>query len=97
MPTVGHTRTTQTSPSDRIDGSYKLVEMPVSAIPESEWEIWQDKVDEYASRPTPFPPVVLDNNLSFIDGGHRHAAAIDRGDKTIMAFLPTRRKTKAAS
>lgn len=73
---------------DRIEGDYVLVQVPVASIPESEWETNEELAQRFASTKTPFPPVVLDTQLSFIDGGHRHRAAQIRGDSTIRAFVP---------
>jgi len=45
-------------------------------------------VAEYASRPTPFPPIELlsPGNPSILNGNHRVCAAILRGDKQIAAI-----------
>jgi len=74
--------------SDRINGDYVLVNVPVTDIAPSEWELFGDKIDMFKNKQTPFPPIVLDRNLSFIDGGHRHHAALERGDRTILALMP---------
>ena len=53
-----------------------------------------DKVREYAGRHHP-PPIVFtaeygvpDPDLVLLDGHHRLAAAIERGDETIEAWVP---------
>lgn len=74
---------------DRIaDEPFVLVNAMVASIPESEWAMCEETAAEYASMRTPFPPVVLTGKLSFVDGGHRHCAAILRRDLTIRAFIP---------
>src|SRR5690606_35925616 len=74
---------------DRIpDGPFVLMEIPVGAVPESEWEIDEEKAEEYARRPSLLPPGVLSEDLGFVDGGHRHKAAQVRGDLTFRAFVP---------
>jgi predicted GIY-YIG superfamily endonuclease len=47
---------------------------------------------EYAKLKTPFPPVVLDESGTPIDGLHRCYAAILRGDEKIWAFVPIARR-----
>jgi len=74
--------------SDRINGDYVLTLLKVADIPESEWDIDPENVAAYAKLTTAFPPVVLDHHRSFIDGGHRHAAAVLRNDETILAWIP---------
>jgi hypothetical protein len=72
----------------RIAGDYMLVNLPIAEVPESEWEISDEKAAAYAAMLTPLPPVVLDRNLSFVDGGHRHVAAQLRGASHLAAFVP---------
>ena len=60
----------------RIAGDYMLVNLPIAEVPESEWEISDEKAAAYAAMLTPLPPVVLDRNLSFVDGGHHSALPI---------------------
>lgn len=73
---------------ERVDGDHVLLSVPVSALPESEWSLHRNVAEAYAARSTPFPPVVVDARLSFVDGGHRHLSARLRGDRTIRAFVP---------
>ena len=73
---------------DRIEGVYKLTEISPDDIGESEWEIDDWKVDEYANKSTEFPPIVIDSDGNIIDGGHRLEAARIRGDEKILVFIP---------
>jgi hypothetical protein len=72
----------------RIDGVYKLIHINPIEIDSSEWDIDDDKVNEYAAISTQFPPIVIDQNGSIVDGGHRLEAAKQRGDDYIAVFIP---------
>lgn len=72
---------------DRIDGVYKLVEMNPANIDESEWDVSEAKVSRYAALPGEYPPIVVDNLGCIVDGGHRHAAALERGDHAMKVFM----------
>lgn len=75
--------------SDRIeDCNFVMLRVPPAALEESEWEVSEAVAREYAARSTPFPPIVVDSSGSFIDGGHRHRAAILRGDSLIPVLAP---------
>jgi len=73
----------------RLAEKYVLLEMSPDAIPESEWLIDEDLVRRYADTTGPFQPIVVDESLGIIDGGHRLEAASFRGDHTIQVFVPT--------
>ena len=63
----------------RIAGNFFCVEICPSKLNESEWSIDDEKVEKYVSfikAGSPVPAVVVDYHGSFIDGGHRHAAAL---------------------
>lgn len=47
-----------------------------------------EAVRAYAARKSPFPAIIIDEHGDIIDGNHRVAAAVKRGDKTIEAFVP---------
>ena len=72
----------------RISGDYVLMPVPVTCLPDSEWETCEARAAMYATRPGVFLPIVVDAQFSFIDGGHLHRAAQIRGDRTILAFVP---------
>lgn len=46
-------------------------------------------VGRYSEMKTPFPPIVLDSTGYVVEGVHRLYAAKRRGDKTILAYVPT--------
>jgi preprotein translocase subunit YajC len=75
---------------------YELRDVPLSEIPD-----WgcndEDLASEYASLSTPFPAIVLNPDWEIIDGCHRYAAALKRGDKTIPAYVPVKKSVTAAS
>ena len=45
------------------------------------------KVKQYSALKTAAPPVVVDSNGMIIDGYHRVNAAVDRGERTIQAYV----------
>lgn len=48
----------------------------------------QSLIDHYATQPTSTaPPIIIDDTGLVIDGHHRLAAAVERGDKTIKAYV----------
>ena len=60
----------------------------------------EDIIDEYADLPSETAPAIVavpadepgESRLDVIDGGHRHQAAEQRGDRTILAYVPVRRR-----
>ena len=74
----------------RLCGDFACVLLPPARIDPSSYSIETDTVDEYASRirngSVP-PPVVLDYDGDFIDGGHRHAAALAAGAGEMLALV----------
>jgi hypothetical protein len=75
---------------------FVLKEVNLSDI-DAEWNRSEDRINEYAKMTTSMPPVVLDDNLTVIDGTHRVHAAIQRGEKTIRAFVPVAPKLKTTA
>lgn len=71
---------------DRINGVYQYLELNPNSIPESEWDINDDKVEMLSKSTKEFPPIVINNDNQIVDGGHRLAASKIRGDKTIKTF-----------
>jgi hypothetical protein len=71
---------------DRITGYFDCILMNPRNIPESSYMIDDDKVDDMARLDTEFPPIVVSRNLDIIDGGHRLAASVKRGDKEIKVL-----------
>lgn len=51
-----------------------------------------ERIREYAEEKTPFPPIVVNRRGQIVDGFHRAAAALYRGDKTIPAYTPVTEK-----
>jgi len=74
----------------RICGEFLCVAVNPSNIDESSYSIDDDVVAEYAGMircgSVP-PPIVLDYDGDFIDGGHRHASAIMAGLTEIVALV----------
>jgi hypothetical protein len=60
---------------DRIDGTFLMMEIDPASIESSEWDIDEEKVQEFSELTTEIPPIVLDEDGSIIDGGHRLEAA----------------------
>jgi hypothetical protein len=52
------------------------------------WETMGSVSQEYADMQENFPPIVVDSDLTVIDGYQRVAAAEIRGEDTIRAFVP---------
>lgn len=76
--------------SHRICGDFLCVELPTARLAKSEWHLEDRLVEHYAELAksgSAFPAVVLDFHGSFIDGGHRHAAALAAGTPTILALI----------
>jgi len=71
---------------DRVEGIFIFVERDPNDIDESEWDVNDWKVEHLAKSNKEYPPIVIDANDRIIDGGHRLAAAVKRGDKTIKLF-----------
>lgn len=68
--------------------SYKLKSLPLSTINLRKFDVLDDLVDAYASKNTPFPPIVYDPIRKIvIDGMHRVNAAKKRGDDSILALV----------
>ena len=79
----------------------KLVQIPIDMIEHGEsimpggkltWPGAKEKIQEYASRKTPLPPIDVMSNESGIpwmvaDGSHRLEAAKLKGQKTISAYV----------
>jgi hypothetical protein len=70
----------------RVSGYFNCLMMNPRDIPESPYEINDEHVAELAATREPFPPIVLDKHLDIIDGGHRLAAAVRRGDREIKVL-----------
>jgi hypothetical protein len=76
---------------------YELKDLPLSGLPEeSEFDIDDDKVEEFAALTTPFPPIVVGKDGEVIDGGHRLLAARKRGDTTLPVYVPLTPKAARA-
>lgn len=73
---------------DRIEGIYKLEKMHPQDIESSEWNLDDDKLEDFSSLNTQSPPIVIDRNGSIVDGGHRLEVAKQRGDDYILVFIP---------
>lgn len=71
---------------DRVSGIFICLELNPNDIPESEWDISDDKVNILSKSIKAFPPIVIDKKMNIIDGGHRLLASIKRGDKKIKVL-----------
>jgi hypothetical protein len=70
---------------------YELRDVPLDQVgePRGRAGIDPERVNEYAKQPAESsPPVVLGSDSRPIDGKHRVAAALRRGDETIKAYVP---------
>jgi GNAT superfamily N-acetyltransferase/RNA:NAD 2'-phosphotransferase (TPT1/KptA family) len=81
---------------DGYGSQYTLREFSLSRLkPGDDWN--PELSDQYAKRPTPFPPIILGYDFNWTtrrkklvikDGNHRVDAAKSRGDKSIQAYVP---------
>ena len=77
---------------DRIDeyDRYKLKEIPISKLNLEEWDLDDSYVDIYKGKflqNKDYPPIVIDDEYSIIDGLHRTVALKESGLEKIMAFV----------
>lgn len=63
----------------------------LAPIPESLKQAMRRQAEMYVHTTTPFPPIVLDGDMTLLDGWHRTAAARLRGNETILALVPAGR------
>jgi hypothetical protein len=63
---------------DRVSGVFQCIEVDPKTIPESEWHVEPEKVNQMIKMPRDIPPIVVDKQNNIIDGGHRLAAAVQR-------------------
>lgn len=67
---------------------YDLKYVPVAALAEnSDYEVYEDKVEEFAEYETPMPPIIIGEDGDIIDGNHRMLAARKRGDAGVLAYV----------
>ncbi len=68
---------------------YELKSVPISSLPQDEWDCDEDQAEEYSQLPADTsPPIIYDPiNDSIIDGTHRLHAAKMRGDRHILAYV----------
>ncbi len=68
--------------------TYDLKWVSMADLPEtSEYDVEEDKVEEFAEKTTPVPPIVIGEGGEIIDGGHRMLAARKRGDAGMLAYV----------
>lgn len=68
---------------------FVLTQVPIAAIKDvGDYE--NERIDDYAMRSTPFPPIVMWSDSSILDGQHRVNAARQRGDTHIAAYKKVR-------
>lgn len=77
---------------DRIEqySNYKLEKVPIDRLDLSEWELYDDTIEEYTEEyeeTKEYPPIVLDSDYGIIDGIHRANAICDAGESEILAFV----------
>jgi hypothetical protein len=77
---------------DRLNeyDKYILKKIKISDIDLEEWQIDEDDIELYKDMyltNKDYPPIVVDKNLSIIDGTHRANAIFNVGEKTILAFV----------
>lgn len=78
------------------DKQYVLKDVPVDSLTtRGSTEFKQGSIDKYAKMPgDKAPPVVADSGGQIIDGNRRLAAAQQRGDATIKAYVPMEEAAK---
>jgi hypothetical protein len=77
-------------------GDYKLVRVPLTRIKKSRYcTPDEDLAESYSEIKGEFPPIVLDDSYTLIDGQHRALAAEMRGDKDIRAYVPVKPNKRA--
>ena len=70
---------------------YKLINIDANLIDADMWNSDDDLVgdyEEYIKRKPNYPPIVLDDDNTIIDGTHRAKALKNLGHKTIKAWVP---------
>jgi hypothetical protein len=70
---------------------YKLMDVDANLIDADMWNSDDDLVgdyEEYTQRKPDYPPIVLDDDNTIIDGTHRAKALKNLGHKTIKAWVP---------
>jgi len=86
-----HSQHDEFEDDDRVDGNFQLIAVDPNSIEDSEWSISDTKVQSLSQSDKQFPPIVIDDQGSIIDGGHRLAAAKLRRDKQILVFKPVKK------
>lgn len=76
--------------SERVTGIFQCIEVDPKTIPESEWHIEPSKVDMLSQSARDFPPIVIEKDGTILDGGHRLAAAIQKGIPKIKVLKQVR-------
>jgi hypothetical protein len=70
---------------------YELMDVDANLINADMWNSDDDLVgayEDYARRKPDYPPIVLDDKYTIIDGTHRTKALKNLGHKTIKAWFP---------
>ena len=70
---------------------YKLIDVDANLIDADMWNSDDDLVgdyEKYTQRKPDYPPIVLDDDNTIIDGTHRAKALKNLGHKTIKAWVP---------
>jgi hypothetical protein len=70
---------------------YKLMDVDANLIDADMWNSDNDLVgdyEDYTRRKPDYPPIVLDDDNTIIDGTHRTKALKNLGHKTIKAWVP---------
>lgn len=77
------------------NGNWRLTSVRVDLPWETQALRSSERVVDYASRATPYPAIVVAGRR-VVDGNHRLAAAAERGDRRISAWVPLRGRGGAA-
>lgn len=77
---------------DRLDkfDNYILKRIPISDLDLDEWQKDEDDIENYKNLyldTKKYPPIVVEDDLSIIDGTHRANALNLAGEKFILAFI----------
>ena len=77
---------------ERLDeyDNYILKEIDIDDLNLDEWDIYYDLIDHYQElyhENKNYPPIVIDENYSIIDGTHRANAIKNIGYNKILAFV----------
>ena len=72
---------------------YELEMIPIEKIDADEWYTDSEQVEDYEieiKKKPDYPPIIVDEDLTIIDGTHRAKAIKNLGYKFIKAYVPVK-------